>query len=175
MKKKKPRKRCKVCGHPHVPYAEYNDYCWKHIPEENRCSAPTRQERRCRIPAIPGTTLCKEHTRKRKPRKIKEKSPYTGGRGPGYIYVIDLGHDEHYYKIGQSIDCEQRLHDLKAANPWASIIYSGVVWNASYIEKKIHHTYDDMRIEREIFHLNHQELIEVINIIKENNHGKDIL
>lgn len=62
-KKKHKRKTCVVCGTKNVPYKKINNYCWNHLPKENRCWAKRQLDRKsCRNPSIPNSNKCLTHT-----------------------------------------------------------------------------------------------------------------
>lgn len=69
---------------------------------------------------------------------------------PGFVYVFYLGKD-NYYKIGKTNNLDVRLKTLKASNPDLHCIYSVYTKNPLQLEKLLHKTLDNFRVEREIF------------------------
>lgn len=159
------KKSCPICGSTSIPWKRFNDYCQKHIPDDKRCTAITRKGDRCRNVVWDGTNNCRLHRSKRKSKPNNRIHGFPGGRGPGYIYLIDLDRDG-YYKIGQTTNINNRLLSLRAANPWIKSIFCLPVFNASYVENKLHNHFEYKRIEREIFKLNTDDISEAKLIVE---------
>jgi hypothetical protein len=96
----------------------------------------------------------------------KDTERLPGGRGPGFVYIIDLGR-ESYYKIGQTRNGNQRLEAMQSSNPWARYLFCEPVCNASYVEKKLHRIFKNNRVQREIFCLTEDDIDMARECIKE--------
>ncbi|MHC4413353.1 MAG: GIY-YIG nuclease family protein [Planctomycetota bacterium] len=167
------KKRCPVCGSTSIPYKKFNDYCQKHMPDEKRCTRITRKGKRCRNVVWDGTNVCRTH--KKEVFKVTQNRihGYPGGRGPGYIYILDLDRDS-YYKIGQTVNINGRINALRASNPWLKSVFCSPVFNASHVEKKLHNYFEKKHIEREIFCLNEDDINKAKAIVEEFAYeGKD--
>ncbi len=89
-----------------------------------------------------------------------------GGRGPGFIYILDLNKG-NCYKIGQTTNTFKRLKAMQSSNPWAKYIVYELVYNASHVEKKLHSLFKKQKLQREIFILTEDNIEEAKKIMKE--------
>lgn len=79
-----------------------------------------------------------------------------------------LMYDGRYYKIGKSKHPENRLKDLKVANPLLSLI----VYGEGCTEKYLHNLFKSRRIKGEFYDFHDNELIAVTGLIKKGETNK---
>lgn len=84
----------------------------------------------------------------------------------GHVYIFSLGYGE-LYKIGCTCHIEQRLKHLKASNINMKCVWSAWVKDMKDVEKKIHETYKDYRIDREIFKLSREQIVKINNFVNQ--------
>jgi len=147
-----------------------NKYCLDCLPDNKRCTHLTRKGKRCKLPSKPKEFTCKIHASKRfinNQNKKKTVSAWPGGRGPGFVYIVDLNKN-NYYKIGQTGNKSRRLKDMQASNPWAKYVFCELVYNASHVEKMIHAIFKKQRLEREIFWLSKENIKKAKEIVRNN-------
>ncbi len=82
----------------------------------------------------------------------------------GHVYIISLGFDG-LYKIGCTVHIERRLKELKAANPKARCVWSAWIKDMREVERKLHNTFKDQRIDREIFSLSQDDIFRANNFV----------
>lgn len=71
----------------------------------------------------------------------------------GYIYVFKLHPNENLYKIGRSVNIEQRLAGFKKSNPFIVCQIVRRVEDAAKIERALHKKHRARRVGGEIFKL----------------------
>jgi len=153
----------------YIPFHKQgNSYCVDCLPDDKRCTRITKKSKRCKNPSKPGTVNCQTHLSKRYKTNSQKKSisPWPGGRGPGYVYIMNLNKDD-YYKIGQTGNGSQRLNEIQSGNPWAEYTICELVYNASHVEKMLHRLFKEQRLQREIFRLSKEDIERSKEIIEE--------
>lgn len=84
-----------------------------------------------------------------------------GGKD-GYVYVFSLG--DGLYKIGCTHDIRRRTKEFRASNPKVNCVWSSWCTDMLALEKSIHEIMKSNRIEREIFHLNFEQIMKINSI-----------
>jgi len=72
--------------------------------------------------------------------------------GRKYTYLV---WDKRYYKIGESVNPDKRINELKTANPGIELIAYG----NNFSEKELHESFYHKRIGREWFNLSQRDVI----------------
>jgi len=83
-----------------------------------------------------------------------------------FVYIAKQTNENNIYKIGQTINIEQRRRTFKTGNIFIEMIASIKVTNADMIEHDIHIRYKNNRMSGEWFYLTEDE---INTIIKEYN------
>jgi RNase P subunit RPR2 len=71
-----------------------------------------------------------------------------------WVYVFDTGirnGDRGTFKIGISVNIDEREKALKAGNPLGKMLFAGLVDFAMKFEKQLHDIYKKYSVERELF------------------------
>jgi hypothetical protein len=143
--------KCKIC--PSKSHGKCG-YCLAHIPEDMRCTRTTMKGKRCKLPIIVGSDVCKVHL-------YSMMRGYGKGRY-GWVYIFDTMHRKEsfgIYKIGRSVNPKMRNEELRSGNPLGKILFSGFVGKyAKIMESKLHKKHQDTWIEREMFYLTQSDL-----------------
>lgn len=150
-KKKKGEKVCRICsGKAH----SRSGYCLNHLPSEIRCTHITRKGRRCKLPVVEGSDVCKVHL-------VTMQRGYGKGKY-GWVYVYDTTFKEDgkgVYKIGRSVNPTFRVQEFNAANPYGKILFAGFVGpHAKTIESELHKRYQAFWMQKELFVLTDQQV-----------------
>lgn len=88
----------------------------------------------------------------------------------GHVYIFSLGRD-NLYKIGCTTQILRRFKSLKASNPYMKLVWSAWVKDMKAVEKQIHEIYKNYRLDREIFTLSLEQIVNIndfVNELKEN-------
>jgi len=153
-KKKRKGKICRVCGgRAHGG----SGYCLDHLPDEIRCTRITRKGRRCKLPVVEGSDVCKVHL-------VTMQRGYGKGKY-GWVYVYDTTFREDgrgIYKIGRSVNPTVRAQEFAAANPYGKILFAGFVGSsARATESELHRRYQAFWVQKELFALTDQQIEDI--------------
>lgn len=160
-KRHKRQWKCKQCTQKQFSKC---GYCLAHLPQSLRCIRVTTKGKRCKLPIVTGTDICKVH--------ISNTMNGSGSGKYGWVYVFDTGHDDgdkKLYKVGRSTSPRKRGQALRAGNPRGNMMFAGFVGDkAKKIEGKLHRAMITAGrwVEREIFSLSERDLIRLRGTLK---------
>jgi len=150
--------KCSVC--PSKSHGK-SGYCLAHLPEILRCTHTTNKGRRCKLPIIPDSNVCKVH--------LSTMRRGYGKGNYGWVYVFDTGfikEDRTAIKIVRSVNPQFRIQELIQGNPFGKFLFYGFVGSdAKRMEAHLHRQYENHWIEREMFWLSNDDLKVIEEII----------
>lgn len=82
----------------------------------------------------------------------------------GHVYIVSLGKD-NLYKIGCTTHVARRVKQLGASNPNIKCVWSAWVRDVRRVEAKIHKIYENYRLDREIFELSREQILNINNFV----------
>lgn len=98
---------------------------------------------------------------------LKSRYSFKQRKKSDLLYILKHKNINDYYKIGITYDIEARIKQLSTASPFGieviKLIHNDKV---SKIEKELHNTYSNKRLNGEWFKLTNDELNKIINDIK---------
>jgi len=96
-------------------------------------------------------------------------SPKISKERPAYIYLM-YDNSTGYYKIGKSVNPEQRLNSINRShapgNGTVELVHVFLASPVDDAEKAVHKAYESMRVEREWFALEREQVDAIANILE---------